>query len=102
MSRTNKSWPTMTVPSFAKSSSILPAFRESTATSICLIWSWLLAVGPVNYRTRASPSAASVSQTCFGQLLRVPLVIDSAIWGTLIVSATNDVYFSLSFEQKGK
>ena len=52
MSRTNKSWPTMTVPSFAKSSSILPAFRESTATSICLIWSWLLAVGPVNYRTR--------------------------------------------------
>ena len=41
----------MTVPS-ANSSSILHAFRELTELSICSIWSWLLAVGPLNYQTR--------------------------------------------------
>ena len=29
-------------------------------------------------------------------------MIDPAIWGTLIVSAANDVYLSLSFEQENK
>ena len=27
-------------------------------------------------------------------------MMESVIWGTLIVSATNEVYFSLSFEQE--
>jgi hypothetical protein len=38
--------------SFANSSTILPAFGELTATSIYVIWSRLLSVGPVDYRTR--------------------------------------------------
>ena len=43
----------MTVSSsFANSSTILPDFGELTVTSIYVIWSRLLAVGPVNYRTR--------------------------------------------------
>jgi len=38
--------------SFANSSTILPAFGELTATSICVIQSRSLARRPVNYRTR--------------------------------------------------
>ena len=40
------------VSSSANSSAIFPALRELTATSIYVIWSRLLIVGPVNYRTR--------------------------------------------------
>ena len=40
------------MPSFANSSTILPTFEELTVTSIYVNWSWLLAMGPMNYRTR--------------------------------------------------
>ena len=55
VSSTNKSRPTITVIAFAYSSTILPTFGELTATSIYVNWSRVLAIGPVNYRTRDDP-----------------------------------------------
>jgi len=95
-SRMKRSCPTATVSSsFARSLSIVPDWGALTDTSICrrvrtnnkkYCYYWeggTLSVSIV----ATSSSAATVSPSFFDQALRVPSLMDSAIWGTLIVLA---------------
>ena len=68
-------------------------------------------MGPVNYQTSTDLVGFDVGDlfVCGDHVtdlpqptLEVPAVTDSAIWGTFIVSATNDVNISLSFEEKSE
>ena len=83
-------------------------FEKLAATSICVHWSRFLAKGPVNYRTRTDlvdfnfgdPFVCGDRVTDFLQPDCEGAPSDGL--STLIISATNDVYFSLSFEQESK